>query len=406
MTAPPDAPAGATPHGPGAAGPRRSRLRGALLGITVALVAGGYALRWTAPDPEALPTAEPQAPLLETFELRPERLRPRATVSGLLEPRRRVDLFAEVEGRVIEVGARELDHVEAGALLLRMDPTLAEVAVDRARAAIARAESEGVLARANLERNRGLASSDATSRARLDEAENASRLAHASLLEARASLAEAQDRLAKQTVTAPFAGVLRSFPVEVGEYVQPGERVAELLDVERLRITIGLTDRQVVALEPGTRVGIEVDARPGEAVEGEVVRVGGAIDLATRKFPVRIEVDNADGGLLPGMVARMDLALGESRDVMAVPLDAVIDEFGLRHVFVVRPAEGGGHTVAKRRVLADPIPFRPTELELRAGLAEGERIAISSVRQLRDGMAVRPLPPKRGDSLTSREAAR
>ena len=381
-------------------------LRIALVVATAVLVAGGLVLRATAPDPEALPAAEPQAPELRTHTLHAEPLTRRTEVSGLLEPRRSVEIFAEVEGRVIEIGARELDRVDDGQLLLRMDPLLAEVEIDRANAALLRARSEGQLAGANLERRQGLANVDVASRAALDEAENASRLARAAALEARAALAQAEDRLAKKTVTAPFAGVLRSFPVEVGEYVQPGERVGELLDVDRLRITIGLTDRQIVTMAPGTRAAIAVDALPGTVFEGEVVRVGRAIDLSTRKFPVRLEIDNAGGELLPGMVARVDLTVTAGAPAMAIPLDAVVEEFGLMHVFVVTPDGSGGHRVERRRVEIARIPFEPTRVEVRAGLAEGDQIAISSVRQLRDGMAVRPLPEPARRPLAAAGAAR
>jgi RND family efflux transporter MFP subunit len=307
---------------------------------------------------------------------------------------------------VLEVGAVELDRVEAGQLLVRIDPTLAEVATLRARAAIARAESEGTLARANLERNQGLAGRNVSSRAALDEAENSARLAKASRLEAQAALAEAEDRLAKKTIVAPFAGALRSFPVEKGEYVRPGERVAELLDVARLRITIGLNDRQVVDVRPGAMVGVRVDARPGEPIMGQVVRVGGAIDLTTRKFPVEIEVDNAEARLLPGMVARVLLTLGEPRPLVAIPLDAIMEEYGLEHVFVVLPAAGADEAtrVQKRRIETGPISFRPTEREVLAGLQPGERIATTSVRQLRDGMAVRPLPGDGAGAISQLEA--
>jgi RND family efflux transporter MFP subunit len=380
----------------------RPHLGWIFMGVAGLLVIAGLLLQWTAPDPEALPPAEAQAPVLHTYELRLESLQPRATLSGLLEPRRRVELFAEVEGRVLEVGAHELDRVETGALLVRMEPILAEVAISRAQAAIARAESEGQLARANLQRNQGLANLDATSRARLDEARNGARLARAAQLEAQAALVEAEDRLAKKTIRAPFTGVLRSFPVEEGEYLRPGEQIAELLDVERLRITIGLTDRQIVTMRPGTRVKLTLDALTGEPIEAEVVRVGGAIDLTTRKFPVHVEVDNAKGELLPGMVARVDLTLAQPRSVITLPLDAVVGEYGLNHVFVVEMADLDTFKVVKRRVEVHTIPFQPTKLELLAGLAEGERIAISSVRQLRDGMAVRPLPPGRNAALTSR----
>lgn len=382
----------------------RPGLRRALLGAAGLLVVAGLVLQATAPDPETLPVAEPQAPTLQTFEVRSEQARRRTEVVGLLEARRRVELFSEEPGRVLEVGAEELERVEADQLLVRMDPLRAEIALDRARAAVARAESEGILARANLERRQRLKGSDVASQSALEEALNASRLAKAAQLDARAGLAEAEDRLSKMVISAPFAGVLRSFPVEAGEYLQPGERIGELLEVDRLRIGIGVTDRQVLAIRAADRVRILADAQPDHAFEGEVIQVGSAIDLATRKFPIRIEVDNAEGLLLPGMVTRVELSLGEPGPIVPIPLDAVMDEYGLKHVFVVAEADGETR-VMRRRVELRELPFRPTDLDVVAGLSVGERIAISSVRQLRDGMAVRPLPAVNRQALGRLEAA-
>lgn len=364
-------------------------LRYVLLAIASVGILGGLTLFATAPDPASLPPAQAQAPLLRTLQLEAHPIASRARISGLLEPRRHVDLFAEIDGRVIEVGADELDRVEADQLLLRMDPLLAQIAIQRALAAVERAESQGVLAEANLKRNQGLADLDAASRAALDTSEDAFRQARASRLEAEASLAEAQDRLAKKTVRAPFAGVLREFPVEAGEYVRLGERVAELLDVDQLELSIGLTDNQVIDVVLGATVAVEVVSRPGEIFSGRIDGVGGAIDSETRKFPVRIELDNQDGRLLPGMVAVVDLVLGQGRSEMTLPLDAVMDEFGLKQVFVVTPDGEGGWVAHKRRIDVHTIPFLPTELGVTAGLVEGDYIAVSSIRQLRDGMAVR-----------------
>ena len=135
-----------------------------------------------------------------------------------------------------------------------------------------------------------------------------------------------------------------------------------------------------------------------------MIQVGSAIDLATRKFPVRIEVDNAEGLLLPGMVTRVELSLGEPGPIVPIPLDAVMDEYGLKHVFVVAEAEGEAR-VMRRRVEVRELPFRPTDLDVVAGLSVGERIAVSSVRQLHDGMAVRPLPAVNGQALGRLEPA-
>ncbi len=377
-----------------------------LLVIAALLVVGGGLLRETAPDPEATPPAALQAPALQTFELRLEQLQSRAEFAGLLEAQRRVDLFAEEEGRVIEVGAAELERVEAGQLLLRIDPSLAQIAHARARAAVERATSQGVLALANLERHRGLAGRDVSSRAALDEAENEARQAAAAKIEAQAELDEAEDRLAKKTIVAPFSGVLRTFAVEEGEYVRPGERVAELLDVAGLHLTIGLAGQQVVAVTEGGGARLLVDARPGEFFEGVVTRVGGAIDTATRKFPVRIELSNASARLLPGMVARAELTLGEPRPALTLPRNAVLEEFGQKYAWVVSRPQGEDPLARKRRVRVRELAFRPSEFEVLDGLAAGELLVISSLRQLRDGMVIRPLPPSNIGSLSDSESGR
>ncbi len=386
--------ASTTDVGPQAATGRRRTVTIALVGVTALFVVGGMLLRATAPAPDVIETALAEAPTVRVFQVRNEEVLPRVELSGLLEARRQVELFAEVPGRVLEVGAEELDRVDAGQLLFRMDPLLAEVAVKRAQAAIARAASEGTFASSNLDRNQGLAGRNVASRSALDEAENAARLAEAARLDALASLDEAQDQLEKKIVTAPFSGVLRSFPVERDEYIQAGERVGELLDVSALRVKLGLSDQQIVAIDEDSEVEVVAAARPGARFVGRIVRVGSAIDLTTRKFPIEIEIDNAEGLLLPGMVVRIGLTVGQTRTRMAVPLDAIVDEYGLSHVFAVE-AEGDPESeafvVRKRRVGVRMIPFDPTRYEVLSGLSDGELIAVSAVRQLRDGVTVRPV---------------
>ncbi|MFL2937018.1 MAG: efflux RND transporter periplasmic adaptor subunit [Myxococcota bacterium] len=354
-------------------------------------LAGGIFLFATAPDPSALPAAYSQAPSLRTLRLEAKPISSKAAISGLLQPRRRVEIFAEVNGRVTEIGAEALDRVEADQLLFRMDPILAEVALKRAQAAEKRAESQSVLARSNLNRERGLADVNVASQAALDASENAARQAQAARLEAEASIAEARDRLAKKTVRAPFAGILREFPVEVGEYVHSGERVAELLDVEKLEITIGLNDTQIISIQEGTPVQLRVEALKGKPISGVVDAVGGALDVGTRKFPIRIEIDNTQGQLMPGMVAIVDLELDAPRREIVLPLEAMVDEFGLKYTYVVNPVDEDNWIAEKRRIEVRNLPFRPTEVAVTSGLSEGELIALSSVRQLRDGLAVQPM---------------
>lgn len=361
------------------------------LGAAALLLAGTFALFGLAPEPEQQAAAGAEATAIPvttwTVEARP--LFRTTRLSGVIEARRRVELFAEVGGRVTELGADELDAVLADQLLVRMDPLLAEVAVERAAAAVARAESQLTLADSERARFESLATRDAASASRRDQAVNGQKVADANLREARANLTEARDQLAKKTIRAPFAGVLQGFPVETGEVLQPGERVGELLDLTTARLELGVTDREIVAIDSGASVSVALEAYPGEAIEGRVVRVGAAADRTSRKFPIEVEIANPEQRILPGMVARVSLVLGEPMPIRAVPRDATLDQYGVRLVYVVEDGEGGP-TAQQRRVEVRDIPFRPEQVEVVSGLVDGERVILTGIRELRDGAAVRP----------------
>lgn len=373
-------------------GRRRPSLRAALVAAAIALFVGGGLLLWFAPEPERVTSARDAVTLraVATQRVRSVPIRSRVEIAGVLEPRRSVQLFAETRGPVIEVGAEKLDRVAGGALLVEIDPLLAEVAVEAADAAITRNTSEVALARSNLERRRSLADRGAASTSDFDDAVNAEKVASASLRESRAELKRARDDLSKKTIVSPFAGVLRSFDVEVGEYVRDGQQLGELLDLSTARITVGLADREIVAVAAGQSATVRVEAYAGETFEGEILRVGAASDVVSRKFPVEVEIANPDGRLLPGMIATAILDLGEAEARTVIPRDATLDEFGLRFVWVIERHGGDGDWVARRRrVAVRPLPFRPGEFEVISGLAEGEEIAVTGMRQLRDGERVR-----------------
>jgi len=369
---------------------QRSRLRAALVALALALFAAGLLLFWTAPDPERIAAAGEAAALraVQTQRVRAAPVRSRAAVAAVLEARRSVQLFAETHGAVTRVGAEALDHVEAGQLLLAVDPLQAELAVERAVATVARSESELALARSNLERRRSLAKRSVASEADLEDAVNAEKVAAAALRQGRAELERARDDLAKKTIVAPFGGVLRSFRVELGEYVREGQQLGELLDLETARAVIGLSDRQIVMLRAGQPVDVAVEAYPGERFAGSILRVGAASDASSRKFPVEVELPNPAGRLLPGMVASVAFDLGSEQPRTLIPREASLEEFGLRFVWVIEE-QGGALVARRRRVDVRALPFRPAEFEVLSGVAEGEEIALTGTRQLREGERVR-----------------
>jgi RND family efflux transporter MFP subunit len=376
------------------------RLRNGLWVATAVLVLGGSLLFVTAPEPQAEVSAEgAQGAVLQlaVLEVEARPLARRVRKTGILEARRQLELISETRGRIVELGAGELDRVTEGQLLVRVDPILAEVAVERAEAAVERAEGELEFAGHEQERWEQLAEREAGSLSRRDDTLKAERVARANLREVRAGLAEARDQLAKKTIVAPFPGVLRDLPVEVGEYLQEGKHVGELLDVETVRLVVGLSDREIVEVAAGEEVEVQVEALEGRALVGSVLRVGAAADPLTKKFPVEVEIRNPGGHLLPGMVASVELSLGEPAPAMLVPRDATLEQHGLRFVYVLERADEGAtsssgrpvYRASRRRIEVRELPSHPADFVVVGGLAPRDRIAASRIRELRDGSLVR-----------------
>ncbi|MCZ6783406.1 MAG: efflux RND transporter periplasmic adaptor subunit [Proteobacteria bacterium] len=310
-------------------------------------------------------------------------------VSGRLQALHDVTVGAEVSGRVIEVAAVEHDPVAEGDLLVRLDPALPRAAVERTRAALSRAEAAERLAASEFERQRRLVEQGVASEADFDRAESEEQSSSARVAEARAELADARTRLAKTRITAPFAGVVSRLDLEPGAYLRPGDPVADLVDLSEIEIEVGVDDRQLIALRSGDPVKVSVDVYPGTWFEGHIHKLGRAPDAETRKYPVPVRLANPDEKLLPGMLGTVRFELGDASKTLRIPRRAILREFELDYVWVL--VEDGAETgvAERRRVSTRPVAFRPDLVDIDAGLGAGERVAVSGLRELRDGLRVR-----------------
>jgi multidrug efflux pump subunit AcrA (membrane-fusion protein) len=153
-----------------------------------ALIAGGFVLFLAglslfafAPEQERVADSGVAVVLRQvaTLQVSREAVQPRARFSGVLEARRTVKIFAETHGPVLDTGAEALDRVEAGQLLVRIDPVLASIEVEKGLAAVARTESELALAESNLARRQELAARKVLSSSALDDATNRESVARA-----------------------------------------------------------------------------------------------------------------------------------------------------------------------------------------------------------------------------------
>jgi membrane fusion protein (multidrug efflux system) len=229
---------------------------------------------------------------------------------------REARLLAQVEGRIMAVHARENDPVGAGRLLIEIDTTEYALGLARAEANLARAQATF--------RELVLFDDQLTDTAVRGERERVAR-AKSGLAEAEVSVREAEMRLARTGVTAPFAGRLASLHVVPGQPVRVGDELASVVDLDPIRVEVQVLESEVGLLAAGRRAVVAFAAFPGEEFVGQIQTINPQVDRDTRTAKVTVTVRNQAGRILPGMYARVALEARKFPDRILVPRAAVLE---------------------------------------------------------------------------------
>ena len=185
------------------------------------------------------------------MEATPSDVRLRVRSQGTVAPRTESDLVPEVSGPVtwISPSLASGGFFEKGEILLRIDARDYEASVARARAEVARAQGEEEHARSQLQRQKGLARSNATSPSHLSNARRAARVATAAVQAAQVSLEQARRDLQRTTIIAPFQGRVREKHIDLGQFVSRGAPIAKLYATDFAEIRLPLADRQLAFID-------------------------------------------------------------------------------------------------------------------------------------------------------------
>ena len=327
----------------------------------------------------------------EAVEQRP--IRRTIEIVGTAEARRRAVIGAETAGRVQTLDVDAGDAVEADGVLcqMRTDPVRFQLEQAKARLASARADlekmetgyrkediaqAEARVAAAKAEfarweqeyaRTKALLADGASTQAEMDATEAAYRTAKEKLVEAEAgfallkagfrtedvakaradaaaqeaAVAELADRLEKMTVRMPFAGFVVRKMTEVGEWLNPGSPVAEVVDLEVVRVQLDVPEKHLPALERGAEAPVTFQALgPDRAFPGRISQIVPASAEGTHTVAVRVDVPNEmkDGRpvLAAGLFARVWLPVGPEHAALLVPKAAVLRQEGRDVVYTVQ----------------------------------------------------------------------
>lgn len=387
------------------------RIAFALAGI-FALIAGAVGTAATAqPGPPATRVVVGKA--------QSQSLAPRQGVSGVIRARRISELAAREPGLVLEFELERGTRVRKGDVVARLDPAIAELALDARRADAARVEALIERRQAELEdaemelgRSEQLVAEGVPTEREVEDARIGLRVAQAQLAEAeaeldqaRAMLAEAERRLEDLTVRAPFDAVVIETHTEVGAWVAAGGGVATVIEADRYELVLDVPE---MLLAVAMRAGI--DARipgVGESVRAEPIAAVPQSDESSGLVPVRYEVEaqTADGTpIVPGMRAIGQIAAGEPSATMTVPKDAINRGPTGEFVFVAAPGQGGGHTAAmvSVRVLFAAGPERVAVAA--PGLEDGALVIVQgNERLMQPNSPVAFEPPAEGGAESGGE---
>jgi membrane fusion protein, multidrug efflux system len=311
-------------------------------------------------------------------------------LAGDLRPIEEVTVRARLDGDLLRVAVREGDAVRAGALLAEFDGTEVEAAYAAAQADVAAATAEAGTADWNATQAQELFRAGAI-------AEQERRAAEQTALAARARLAAAEARersaaLARRDarVTAPTTGTVGQRLVQPGERVSRGAALFTVVRDDSLELAAAVPARAAGSVRVGQAVRFLAD---GRTLEGRIARVSPTVDPSSRAVTVYVRLGNADRALRANTFANGRIVAGTRADVLLLPREALRQGQAAGTSFVYRLE---GDVVAVVPVQVGETDEAAGTIEVREGLAAGDRVIVGNVGTVGRGMRVQLLDGDRG----------
>lgn len=297
---------------------------------------------------------------VETQKVTPITLTQKVSATGKIQPELEIKLSSEVSGEIIELPIKEGQMVKKGDLLVRINPDIYQSIVKRSaasletvRASLQQADANFKEAQESYNRNKILFDKGVISKSDWDKATSTYEVAKASRESARynvqsamATVTEAQDNLKKTVIYAPTNGTISKLSVELGERVvgtmqMTGTEIMRVANLGSMEVEVDVNENDIVKVNVGDSVNVEVDAYLKRIFKGTVTNIANtanstsSVDQVTN-FKVKIHIEESSyqdllkdkpagySPFRPGMTATVDILTNTKKDVVAVPISAIM----------------------------------------------------------------------------------
>ena len=306
-------------------------------------------------------------------------------VTGTLEPLNRTTVNAQLSAVVDSVLVREGESVRKGQVLMRQNSADVVAQLQRAEAQLASARVELRLMEEYEAKKAALYEKKYLSEFDWSTAKGDTELKRSLVKIQEANVAIARKAVDDTAILAPIGGIVAERYVQPGSNVMPGQALMSLVDLSQLELAADIPARDINQIHVGGDVTFTVDGQPNRTFHGKVVRINPMANGGARTITLYARVDNRDGVLKGGMFANGRVVTGNAAKgkVLRIPAGAVRDIDGKRQVWVIRD-----NKLALQPVTLGIRDSGTGLIEVKQGLAAGERVILTNIGQRTTGMPV------------------
>jgi len=246
-----------------------------------------------------------------TLEIIPGMIKEKLSFPGVAKPWISLEVVSEIRGKIIDKKAIEGQHVNKGDILAVIDQRDYQNAYD---SALASYES----ALTTHKRLKALVKKNFVTKSNLDDTD-------ALVKTSKAAFENAKLNLNRCFIKSPMKGVVNRVYIENGKFLNPGDPVVQVLQIDKLKIEVGIPESDVNAVRKLQNFNMSIDALEGKVCKGNFHYLYKTTDSMARLYKLEIKVDNSDGQILPDMFVRVEIIKHQDPEGIAVPMYSLVN---------------------------------------------------------------------------------
>lgn len=299
---------------------------------------------------------------------------------------------SNIEGTVVQIFFENGKQITKGAPLVKLDNQGMRSSLKSAQsllnvtlAGLTVAEANRDSAQKDFERKKALFDEDCVSLVEVENAESLLKIAKANvetveadILSARVNVENIKESLSNIIINAPISGIMDEKSVNLGQSVNPGTVLGKVKNISPINAVIEVEQDNLDDIKIGQKAQVKVGQINPKIYEGSIKSIDVSADPSSRAFKCRIELENEDQTLKPGIFAMAEISGSKKAEITVVPIEALVENAGSYYVYI------NDHGITHKR----SVTIGETDknvVEIKSGLQKGESVICSNVNTLQDG---------------------